>query len=85
MTFYISSIKPCDFNGHKKHMEHQSVQIFVWLMLHNKILTLNNLIRKGWQMSNICHMYRNQEERVNHLFHECHFATQLRSYMEGIL
>jgi zinc-binding in reverse transcriptase len=61
------------------------VQIFIWLKTQNKILTFDNLIKRGWQMTNICYMCRSQEETVRHLFHECSFVIQFRSYIQGIM
>jgi zinc-binding in reverse transcriptase len=30
------------------------MQIFTWIMLQNKILTANNLKKRGWQLTEIC-------------------------------
>jgi zinc-binding in reverse transcriptase len=61
------------------------VQIFIWLKVQNKILTLDNLNKRGWQMSNICYMCRNHDETVKHLFHDCTLVIQLRNYIQDIL
>lgn len=53
------------------------VTIFTWLMLRRKILTVDNLIRKGWQMPNRCIMCKSAQETVQHLFGTCTYITQL--------
>ena len=44
------------------------VQIFIWLMANNKILTVDNLMKRGFQFPSICYMCRNAAEMVQHLF-----------------
>lgn len=53
------------------------VAIFTWLMLRNRILTIDNLRKREWCLVNRCHMCKREEESVNHLFGECNYAQQV--------
>jgi zinc-binding in reverse transcriptase len=61
------------------------VQIFAWLALHNKILTTNNLTKRDFQIPNMCHLCRVQQEIVQHLFQECAYTVRLREYLLQIM
>eukprot|EP00253_Pinus_taeda_P009123 PITA_09123 len=50
------------------------VKLFNWTLLHGKILTAENLRKKGIQGPSICSMCREAEESCSHLFIECPFA-----------
>jgi zinc-binding in reverse transcriptase len=52
------------------------MKFFQWLMVKNKILTMNNLVRSGWLLVNMCSMCKSSEERVSHHFDQCSFANQ---------
>lgn len=47
------------------------VTVFTWLMLRNKILTIDNLVKRGWNMPNRCCLCQREEESVTHLFTHC--------------
>ncbi|CAI0466928.1 unnamed protein product [Linum tenue] len=49
----------------------------MWLVAHKKILTLDNLQRRGWLLANRCYMCHSAEESINHLLIECDFAKQV--------
>eukprot|EP00253_Pinus_taeda_P008374 PITA_08374 len=50
------------------------VKLFNWTLLHGKILTAENLRKKGIHGPSICCMCREAEESSSHLFIECPFA-----------
>eukprot|EP00253_Pinus_taeda_P013290 PITA_13290 len=50
------------------------VKLFNWTLLHGKILTSENLRKKGIQGPSICCMCRGAEERSDHLFIDCPVA-----------
>ena len=52
------------------------MQIFGWLTYHGKILTAENLQKRGWNMPSMCVMCRAQCESIIHLFTECNFVLQ---------
>ncbi|KAJ4769913.1 hypothetical protein LUZ62_054170 [Rhynchospora pubera] len=52
------------------------IKAFMWLMMHNRILTKENLSKKGWQGNTYC-IFCGQLETCDHLFCNC-------SYMQHI-
>lgn len=54
------------------------VMIFGWLMLRNRILTVDNLVARGWAMVNMCIICKKDSETVKHLFGDCQTANQIR-------
>lgn len=46
-------------------------KIFGWLLMHNKILTVQNLKKRGFQLPGICYMCWKQDETAHHMFNEC--------------
>lgn len=54
------------------------VMVFGWLMLHNKILTVDNLVKRGWELVNRCCLCREQAETVKHLFRNCRYTQEVR-------
>jgi zinc-binding in reverse transcriptase len=57
------------------------ILIFSWFMLKNKILTIDNLQKKGWTMINMCTLCRMNEELVPHLFDGCFFFRESLSFL----
>ena len=56
-----------------------NVSFFVWTAAHNRILTINNLIRRIHVLVNRCCMCCLDAETVDHLLLHCPVATQLWS------
>jgi zinc-binding in reverse transcriptase len=54
-------------------------------MLSNKILTIDNMIKKGWAIPNMCYLCRNDLEMVRHICSECSFTQQLRAYITNMV
>jgi hypothetical protein len=52
-------------------------KIFGWLLLLNRILTIENLNKRGFSFVSICQLCRLNEETTKHLFRDCHFSKQL--------
>jgi len=50
------------------------IKCFIWLVLHNRILTWDNLRRRDWKGSGICSLCRTNMESIPHLFIQCSFA-----------
>ena len=50
---------------------------FAWTLLHKKILTADNLPKKGWPNNPICSMCHNSPETPIHLCKEYPFARQV--------
>jgi zinc-binding in reverse transcriptase len=55
--------------------------MFCWLQARNKILTIDQMIRRRWIVINMCYLCRENLETRNHIFRECSYAKQLRQYV----
>lgn len=53
------------------------MKVFLWLAYYKKILTAENLQKRGWNLSSMCVMYRSSEETIKHMFSNCQFAMDL--------
>jgi hypothetical protein len=49
------------------------IKNFLWLVTNNAILTKDNLIKRKWTGSPICH-FCDEEENISHLFFQCSMA-----------
>ncbi|CAN1220450.1 Putative ribonuclease H protein At1g65750 [Linum perenne] len=58
---------------------------FVWQVVHGRISTIDNLIRRGMMIPNRCVMCGADAESIFHLFRECEFATQVWSIFSSRL
>jgi hypothetical protein len=47
------------------------IKMFKWLVIHNRILTWENLRKRGFIGPSRCHLYQVKEETTNHLLDEC--------------
>jgi zinc-binding in reverse transcriptase len=50
-------------------------KLFLWMVLHNKILTKDNLIKRGWSGDTSC-AFCTFKESVDHIFFNCTFITE---------
>ena len=48
----------------------------MWLVMHNRILTKNNLYKKGWRGDLTC-QFCHKRETITHLFLKCFVARQI--------
>ena len=53
------------------------VNIFFWILLQNKILTLDNLKKRGFIIINRCVLYKNDGESVDHITLHFPFTKKL--------
>ncbi|CAL1392725.1 unnamed protein product [Linum trigynum] len=51
--------------------------IFLWLVFHKRILTIDNLKKKGFYIPNRCVLCKKEEESPNHIFITCTFSNQV--------
>ena len=58
-------------------MEFQIFFFFVGFLLHQKILTAENLRKKGIEGPSRCIMCKKAEEKQKHLFLDCSFANEV--------
>ena len=55
------------------------ITFFMWLLDHNKLATIDKLKKKGMILPNRCHLCKEQEESINHIFVYCTFATRVQN------
>ena len=51
-----------------------NAKLTLWLTLNNKLLTWDNLQRRGWIGPNRCALCYSNEETVSHLFNLCSYT-----------
>lgn len=51
--------------------------IFVWLCFRKKILTMDNLQKRGFILANRCQLYKKDYESIDHLFFGCPYVLSL--------
>lgn len=57
--------------------------LFAWLVFHNKNLTWDNLIKRGWIGPGICPFCFSAEEDNLHIFFHCRFAQQIWMFLNA--
>ena len=60
------------------------IKVFGWLTYHEKILTAENLQKRGWNLSSMCVLCRANTESIRHLFSECPFSLEIYSILTVI-
>jgi hypothetical protein len=53
------------------------LKLFTWLLMEDKILTWNNLLKRGWQGPGYCYLCKGNEETTFHLFVHCPFTISI--------
>lgn len=43
-------------------------KVFAWLVYYKKILTAENLAKRGWNMPSMCVLCRQNDESIKHVF-----------------
>ncbi|KAJ1703910.1 hypothetical protein LUZ63_003689 [Rhynchospora breviuscula] len=84
--FSVNSI----YNFFKKFPKHSScllhlwklkipprMKVFVWQMSLNKIVTVDNLKKRGWQQASFCTLCASDEETAKHLFNSCKLFNEV--------
>ena len=61
------------------------VSLLAWEVSWNRISTINQLKRRGWNVSNRCYLCKEKEETSDHLILFCQKATMLWSLIFSIL
>ncbi|KAL4199447.1 hypothetical protein AMTRI_Chr03g51160 [Amborella trichopoda] len=62
-----------------------AVQIFVWLASQNKILTIDNLLKRSKILPNSYLLCKQDGESVNHLLLHCPFVSMLWSWLQNMV
>eukprot|EP01018_Ginkgo_biloba_P013953 Gb_06775 [translate_table: standard] len=71
--------KPWWWSGIWKFWAPPKAKLFVWLALHNQILTWDNLLKRGKEGLGICFLCRESVEYVLHILVKCHFSKEVWS------
>jgi hypothetical protein len=58
--------------------------MFKWLVLHNRIITWENLMKRGFIGPSHSHLCLEKEEIANHLLDECSYTTEIWDWATGI-
>jgi hypothetical protein len=53
------------------------ISLFLWLTAQNRILTWDNLIKKGFTGPSRCPLCQQSEETMEHLLNNCHYSQQI--------
>jgi hypothetical protein len=53
------------------------ISTFLWLLLQNKILTWDNLQKRGFIGPSICHLCNQNEETMEHLLNSCAISADI--------
>lgn len=53
------------------------MKVFGWLALNNKLLTIDNLNKRGWPLVNRCVLCKIQGESIRHMLDECTFSKSV--------
>jgi hypothetical protein len=72
-------------NQLKEHIWHiiwrsklwSKVSTFLWLMVHNQILTWDNLRKRGFIGPSICYLCQQQEESMEHILNQCSSSGEI--------
>ena len=76
-----SNSKECSVNSKScrsgKPKRNLNVNFFAWMLLHKKILTANNLVKRHWPNDPICKLCGNDPETTTHLCKDYTFTKQV--------
>jgi ribonuclease HI/exonuclease III len=61
------------------------VDLFAWTLLHNSILTFDNLQRRGWEGPSRCPLCTQSEETIAHLLFNCDYSKRVWELLVGPL
>ena len=60
-----------------KHKGWMKIKLFMWLVHHKKILTWENILKRGIMGPSRCQLCEVQEETMEHLLNTCIFTSSL--------
>jgi hypothetical protein len=81
--FSVASANNCQFKGAMVSFSPNSIwraiydpkcRFFRWLVMHNKVLTADNMLKKNWPYDPICPLCFCMEETTPHLLTSCNFS-----------
>eukprot|EP00253_Pinus_taeda_P012671 PITA_12671 len=60
-----------------KHQGWMKIKLFMWLVHHKKILTWDNIRKRGVMGPSKCHLCEVKEENMEHILNSCSYTTWL--------
>jgi hypothetical protein len=82
-VYSVASAYECQFLGSMirfkvvdiwKAKTEQKCKFFAWLVSHNRALTDDNMIKKGWPCNHLCSLCSCIEETTSHLLAQCNYS-----------
>ena len=67
-----------------RHQGWMKIKLFMWLVQHKKILTWDNIRKRGVLGPSRCQLCEAQEEAMEHLLNNCIFTSSLWDYFSTI-
>jgi hypothetical protein len=61
------------------------LNLFIWLLGENKILTWKNLQKRGWKGPGMCYLCRVKGESSKHIFVNCNFTISVWEEVKKVL
>jgi hypothetical protein len=52
-------------------------RFFAWTLMHKKVLTANNLMKRGWMVDPTCKLRGSDQETPTHLCKDCPFTKEV--------
>ena len=80
----IEHPEPCWAKAWFKGMT-PKVNIFFWILLQDKILIMDNLLKRGFNIVNRCYLCKNDVESVNHMTMHCSYTNRVWERVRGFL
>jgi hypothetical protein len=91
-NFSVASAYQCQFMGAvipfpAKHIWKATIEpkckFFVWLVLHNRALTADNMAKKNWDCDPICPLCCCMQETTSHILIHCNYVEPLWNAIAG--
>lgn len=67
----------CNFSGVWSKEVPSKVDLFIWTIVLDNILTFTHLQSRGWNLANRCIMCLKVEESIDHLFFHCQVVSEI--------
>ena len=67
-----------------RNSQWMKIKLFMWVVHQNKILTWENLLKRGFVGPSKCHLCGLQEETIEHLLNLCPFTSTLWDWVASV-
>jgi hypothetical protein len=92
--YSVASIYECQFFGAMiqflagsiwKATTEPKCRFFDWLVMHDRILTADNMIKRHWTCDHLCSLYLCMHETSKHLLTQCNYTEAVWNLLAAIL